>query len=202
MTELLEINQYNPQSRLIKKVAESLSKGGIIVFPTDSCYAIGCRMNDKDAIDKILRIRNESNEHFFSIFVDDLSMASVYAKISNRDFKFIKTHAPGPFTFILPTLKDLYKKHRLSKRKTIGVRIPDRILVHEILKAFGEPIVTFSLVFPGDKYPKNDPFEIYDKLNRQVDIVIDSGFCDIEGTTVVDMLNDEIEIVRYGIGKI
>jgi len=202
MAELLEINQYNPQPRLIKKVVESLSKGGIIVFPTDSCYAIGCRMNDKDAIDKILRIRNETEEHFFSILVEDLSMASEYAKLSNRDFKFIKKHAPGPFTFILPSLKDLYKKHKLSKRKTIGVRIPDRNLVQAILKAFGEPIVTFSLVFPEDEFPKNDPLEIYDKLNRQVDIVIDSGFCDIEGTTVIDMLNDEIDIVRYGIGTI
>lgn len=202
MTELLEINQYNPQTRLIKKVVDVLKSGGIIVFPTDSCYAIGCRLNDKDAIDKILRIRNESNDHFFSILVDDLSMASEYAKVSNKDFKFIKKHTPGPFTFILPSLKDLYKKHKLSKRKTIGIRIPDRNLIHALLKEYGEPIVTFSLVFPEDEYPKNDPFEIYDKLNKQVDIVIDSGYCDVEGTTVVDMLNDEIEIVRYGIGTI
>ena len=190
MAELLVINSQNPQLRLVKKIVDILEHGGIIIYPTDSCYAIGCRMDDKKAIDTILRIRGDSKDHCFSILVED------------KNFKFIKSNAPGAYTFILPALKNLYKKHSLTKRNTIGIRIPDHNVVQEVLKLYNKAIVTFSLLLPGDERPMNVPDEIYDRLSKQVDLIIDSGFCDIEGTTIINLLNDETEIVRYGIGNI
>ena len=198
MAELLVINSQNPQLRLVKKIVDILEHGGIIIYPTDSCYAIGCRMDDKKAIDTILRIRGDSKDHCFSILVEDIAKASEYAEINNKNFKFIKSNAPGAYTFILPALKNLYKKHSLTKRNTIGIRIPDHNVVQEVLKLYNKAIVTFSLLLPGDERPMNVPDEIYDRLSKQVDLIIDSGFCDIEGTTIINLLNDETEIVRYG----
>ncbi len=200
MTLFIQIHPENPQQRLLNQAASMLRKGGILVYPTDSCYAIGCHIGDKTASEKIRRIRQLDDKHDFTLMCSDLSEIGLYAKFDNPAFRFIKNLTPGPYTFILEATKEVPRRLLTPKRKTIGLRIPDNKITKDLLSALGEPIISTTLMLPGDDYPLTDPYEMRDLLGSQVNMIIDGGYCGLEPTTVVDMLGETPEVVRKGLG--
>ncbi|MDH5256509.1 MAG: L-threonylcarbamoyladenylate synthase [Gammaproteobacteria bacterium] len=202
MTLFIQIHPDNPQPRLINQAASMLRKGGILVYPTDSCYALGCHIGDKTASEKIRRIRRLDENHDFTLMCSDLSEIGLYAKLDNPAFRLIKNSTPGPYTFILEATKEVPRRLMSPKRKTIGLRIPDNKIARELLSALGEPIISTTLMLPGDEYPLTDPYEMRDILGSQVNMIIDGGYCGLEPTTVVDMLDEVPKVVREGLGDI
>lgn len=202
MTLFIQIHPENPQQRLLNQAASMLRKGGIIVYPTDSCYAIGCHIGDKTASEKIRRIRQLDENHDFTLMCSDLAEIGLYAKLDNPSFRLIKNITPGPYTFILEATKEVPRRLLTPKRKTIGLRIPDNKIARDLLAALGEPIISTTLMLPGDDYPLTDPYEMRDLLGSQVNMIIDGGYCGLEPTTVVDMLGEVPEVVREGLGDI
>ncbi len=202
MTEYFEIHPANPQSRLIQKAVAIVRAGGVVVYPTDSCYALGCHIGDKKALQRIQRIRQLDEKHNLTLLCRDLSEIGTYAKIHNSSFRLMKAATPGPYTFILAATRDVPKRLQHPKRKTIGVRIPDNQIILDLLEALGEPMLSTSLILPGQKLPLTDPAIIADKLGEQVELVIDGGACGLEATTVVDLSDGETVLVRQGMGDI
>lgn len=202
MAQFLQIHPDNPQLRLINQVVAVMRKGGVVVYPTDSCYAIGCHIGDKAAQDKIRKIRQLDDNHDFTLVCRDLSEISLYAKIDNSAYKSIKSLTPGPFTFILKATREVPRRLQNPKRKTIGIRIPDNPVALSLLEALGEPIMSSTLQMPGDEFPLSDPEEIYERLGKLVDIVIDGGPCELEPTSVVELMNDAPVIRRHGRGDV
>jgi len=202
MTLFIQIHPENPQQRLLNQAASMLRKGGILVYPTDSCYAIGCHIGDKTASEKIRRIRQLKKNHDFTLMCSDLAEIGLYAKLDNPAFRLIKNTTPGPYTFILEATKEVPKRLLTPKRKTIGLRIPDNKIARELLAALGEPIISTTLMLPGDDYPLTDPYEMRDILGSQVNMIIDGGYCGMEPTTVVDMLDEIPKVVREGLGDV
>lgn len=201
MSQFFSIHPDNPQHRLIKQASEIVRKGGIIVYPTDSAYALGCHIGDKKALDKIRQIRQLDKNHNFTLMCRDLSELSVYAKVDNQLYRSIKAHTPGPYTFILEATSEVPRRLMHPKRKTIGLRVPGNPIALELLEDLGEPIMSVTLIMPGDEYPLTDPYDIRDMLEHHVDLIVEGGYCGLEPTTVVDLSGDAPVIVRQGMGQ-
>lgn len=202
MSQYFQIHPDNPQVRLVKQAVQIIRDGGVVVFPTDSSYAIGCRLGDKSAMERIQRIRRVDNKHNFTLICRDLSEISIYAIVDNINYRLIKSLTPGPYTFILPATREVPRRLQNPKRKTIGIRLPDHIVTQALLQELNEPLMSSTLILPGDDLPMVDPYQIRLSLEHQVDLVIDGGFCGHEPTTVVDLMEDRPQVLREGKGSI
>lgn len=200
MAQYFEVHPTHPQARLIKRAVEILRDGGVIVYPTDSSYALGCHIGDKDAVERIRRIRKVDESHNFTLVCRDLSELATYARVSNADFRILKALTPGPFTFLLSATKDVPRRLQHPKRKTIGLRVPSHPIVSALLAELHEPIMSSTLILPGDELPASDPQEMRERLERQVDLVIDGGNCGVEPTTVLSLEDGVVTMVRAGKG--
>ena len=202
MSQYLSIHPVNPQLRLIKRAVEMIKQGALIVYPTDSCYAFGCHIGDKDALERIRRIRELDDKHNFTLVCRDLSELGNYAFVDNATFRLLRTYTPGPYTFILRASKEVPRRMQVAKRKTIGLRIPDHPVALSLLEELGEPLMSSTLILPGDDTIMTDPEEMRERLGNKVDLIIDGGNCGYEATTVVNMDDSNYEIVRQGKGEI
>jgi len=202
MSQYLYIHPDNPQQRLINLAVDILNQNGVIIYPTDACYAIGCKIGDKHALDRIRKIRKLDEQHQFTLMCRDLSELGVYAKVNDTAFRMLKHLIPGPYTFLLPASKEVPRRLLHSKRKSIGIRIPDHPILQLLLTTLGEPLLTTTLLLPNDEYPMQEPDQIRDCLSHQVDCIIDAGYGDLAQTTVIDMRDLPIQIVRLGKGDV
>ncbi|MBT8090605.1 MAG: threonylcarbamoyl-AMP synthase [Gammaproteobacteria bacterium] len=202
MAKLIEIHPTDPQPRRVKIVVDIIRAGGLIVYPTDTSYAFGCHIGDKRAIDRIHRIRRTDKKHNFTLVCADLSEISLYAKVDNWAYRLIKSLTPGPYTFILAATREVPKRLQNPKRRTIGLRVPDHALVVSMLEELGEPIMSSTLLLPGDDFPLTDPFEIEERIGHEVEAIIDAGAAGIEPSSVLDLSNGFVEIVRAGRGDV
>ncbi|ANG61898.1 threonylcarbamoyl-AMP synthase [Marinobacterium aestuarii] len=202
MSQFFQIHQENPQKRLVQQAAEIIRQGGVVVYPTDCAYALGCHLGDKSAMERIQRIRKLDDKHNFTLVCQDLSEISTYAKMDNQCYRLIKAHTPGAYTFILNATSEVPRRLMHPKRRTIGIRIPNNPIALALMEALGEPIMSTSLILPGDVEPLADPYEIRDLLQHSVDLVIDGGYCGVEATTVVNLVDGVPEIIRQGAGPI
>ncbi|MES9939571.1 MAG: L-threonylcarbamoyladenylate synthase [Candidatus Thiodiazotropha sp. 6PLUC1] len=200
MAQFFQIHPDNPQSRLIKQSVTIIRDGGLVVYPTDSSYALGCHIGDKSAMERIRRIRKVDDSHNFTLVCRDLTEISNYAKIDNQDYRLLKNLTPGPYTFIHKATKQVPRRLMHPKRKTIGIRVPDNEIVSALLQELGEPIMSTTLIMPGDEMPLTDPYEMRGLLDHHVDLIIDGGYCGLEPTTVVVMSDHQPEVVRAGKG--
>lgn len=200
MSQFFQIHPETPQKRLVKQAVEILRRGGVIVYPTDSGYAIGCHLGDKQAGDRIKRIRQLDDKHNFTLMCRDLSDIGTYARVDNTQYRLLKAHTPGPYTFILDATSEVPRRLLHPKRKTIGLRVPDNNIVQALLGELGEPIMSSTLILPGEDNPMTDPDEIRDKLEHELDLIIEGGFCGMEATTVVNLTGAVPEVMRVGKG--
>ncbi len=200
MSQFFQIHPDNPQQRLIHQAVEIIRNGGVIIYPTDSAYAIGCRIGDKTSMDKIRSIRKLDKTHNFTLVCRDLSEIATFAQIDNSHYRLLKAHTPGAYTFILKATREVPKRLMHGKRKTIGIRIPDNQIDQALLEALNEPLLSSTLILPDDEVPLTDPYEIRQMLEHQVDLIIDGGFCGLEATTVIDFEDDVPVVVRKGLG--
>lgn len=200
MAQFFEIHPENPQPRLIRRVVDILLQGGVIVYPTDSSYALGCQIGEKSAMERIRRIRGLDDKHNFTLVCRDLSEITSYARIDNQAFRLLKSLTPGPYTFIHQATKQVPRRLLHPRRKTIGIRVPDNSICLALLAALDQPILSTTLMLPGDDMPLTDPYEMRELLDHHVDLVIDGGFCGLEPTTVVDMTQDPPVVARVGKG--
>lgn len=201
MSQFFQIHPDNPQQRLINQAVQMLSEGAVIVYPTDSAYALGCHIGDKKALDRIRRIRDVDNRHNFTLVCRDLSEISTYAKLTNNSlYRSLNAHTPGPYTFILNATSEVPRRLMHPKRRTIGIRVPSNPIAQMLLDGHREPIMSSTLILPGDDMPLTDPYDIRDLLEHQVDLIIDGGYCGLEPTTVVDMTDEVPVIIRRGQG--
>ncbi len=200
MAQFFQIHPENPQHRLILQAADIIRKGGIVVYPTDSAYALGCHIGDKDALERIRTLRKLDKNHNFTLMCRDLSEIATYARVDNQVFRLIKNHTPGAYTFILEATADVPRRLMHPKRKTIGLRVPDNAIALALLEELGEPLMTSSLLLPGDELPMTDPYDIRDTLEHHVELVIDGGYCGLEPTTVIDLTGNAPELIRQGKG--
>lgn len=202
MAQYFQIHPENPQKRLVKQVVEIVRDGGVIAYPTDSSYALGCHIGDKAAMERIRRIRQVDDKHNFTLVCRDLSEISLYARVSNSDYRILKAHTPGPYTFILVASREVPRRLLNPKRKTIGIRVPDNVIAQALLEELDEPLMSSTLILPGETLPMSDPEEIRETLQHDVDAVIDGGYCGLEPTTVVVLNNGEAEVARVGCGDV
>lgn len=200
MAQFFSIHPQNPQARLINQAVEIVRRGGLIVYPTDSAYALGCHIGDKLALDRIRAIRQLDKDHNFTLMCRDLSELANYARVDNSAFRLIKSHTPGPYTFILNATSEVPRRLQHPKRKTLGLRVPDNAIALALMEALGEPLMSSSLIMPNDDVPLTDPYDIRGILEHQVELVIDGGFCGMEPTTVVDLTGDLPQVTRKGCG--
>jgi len=200
VSKFFTVHPVNPQTRLISQAIEIIRKGGVVAYPTDTTYALGCHIGDKQALDRIRQIRRLDDKHRFTLMCRDLSELGVYARVGNQVFRQLRAHTPGPYTFILTATKEVPRRLQTSKRKEIGLRVPGNQILIDLLTGLGEPILNSTLTLPQDEFPLMDPFEIHDLLGHQVDLVIDGGYCGLEETTVIDLTGDFPELVRQGLG--
>jgi len=201
-SHLLEIHPKDPQPRLIRQAVDIIRGGGIVVYPTDSCYALGCHIGDKDAMERIARIRETDKHHHFTLVCRDLSEIAKYAKVSNQHYRTLKAFTPGPYTFLLPATRETPKRLQNPKRRTIGIRVPDHPVPRLLLQELGEPLMSSTLLMPGDSDPMTDAQEIQQRLYNQVDAVLDGGNCGLEPTSVIDLEGDAPVIARRGKGDV
>ena len=202
MSQFFRIHPENPQLRLINQAVEIVRKGGVIAYPTDSAYALGCHIGDKKALERIRQIRQLDAAHNFTLVCRDLSDLGTYAQVNNASYRLLKAYTPGPFTFILQAGREVPRRLVHPKRKTIGVRVPENEISQALLRELGEPLMSSTLILPDDEYPLTDPVEIRDLLEHQLDLVIDGGFCGLEATTVVNLEDDSPIVTRQGKGMI
>jgi tRNA threonylcarbamoyl adenosine modification protein (Sua5/YciO/YrdC/YwlC family) len=200
MARVLAIHPVNPQLRLIRQVVECIRDGGIIVYPTDSAYALGCAVGNKNALQSIVRIRQVDSKHNFTLVCRDLSEIASYARVDNASYRLLRAHTPAPYTFILKATSEVPRLLQHPKRKTIGIRVPDHPVVLALLAELGEPILSSSLIMPGETEPLFDVDDMAAKLAHDVDVIIDSGFCGREATTVVDLEDGTPQVLRQGKG--
>ncbi|MFK8040702.1 L-threonylcarbamoyladenylate synthase [Congregibacter sp.] len=200
MSQFFQIHPDNPQVRLVRQAADIVRGGGVIVYPTDSAYALGCHIGDKAALDRIRRIRKLDDRHNFTLVCRDLSEIATYARVDNAVYRLLKQHTPGPYTFILRATTEVPRRLMQAKRKTIGLRVPDNAITQALLGDLGEPLMSVSLIMPGDELPLIDPYEIREILEHEVDLVLDGGYCGMEATTVVDLADEEPMVLRAGKG--
>lgn len=200
MSQYFQIHATHPQQRLVRRAADIIHQGGVVAYPTDSGFALGCHIDDKQALDRVCQIRQVDRHHNFTLMCRDLSEISVYAKVSNSNYRVLKAHTPGAFTFILLATRDVPRRIQHAKRKTIGIRVPDHLIVQDLLSTLGQPLTSCSLILPGQEQPLAEAEEIRALLEKQVDLVIDGGTCLAEPTTVVGLLSDVPELIRSGSG--
>ncbi len=201
MSKYFNIHPNNPQQRIINQIVDIIRKGGLMVYPTDSCYALGCQIGNKTAMERMSKIRQIDKEHNFTLVCGDLSEIATYAKVNNSAFRLMKAQTPGPYTFILEATHEVPRRLQNPKRKTIGLRVPDHAIPHAILEALGEPIMSTTLIMPDKDLPESEPDIIRELLEKQVDVIIDGGQCGFEPTTVIDMISELPQILRQGKGK-
>lgn len=202
MSQFFSLHPEQPQPRLIRQAAEIMRSGGLVVFPTDSAYALGGHMGDAALLQRIRRIRDVDDRHHFTLMCRDLSEIGTYARVDNSQYRLLKATTPGTYTFILEGTKELPRRVMHPKRKTIGLRVPDHPVVSALLAELGEPILTSTLLLPGDELPLTDPDEIRERLGKQVELIIEAGFCGPEATTVVDLTSGAPVLVRAGRGDL
>ncbi len=202
MSLRLRIHPDNPQPRLINQAVDIIRKGGVVIYPTDTAYAIGCKLDEKNALDVIKQIRRLDDKHLFTLLCRDLSEIANYAKVENWQYRLIKSNTPGAYTFILDATTEVPRRLMHPKRRTIGLRVPDHAISQSLLEAVGEPLITATLQMPGDEFPLMDPDDIEQVLGHQVDVIIDGGYGMATETTVVSLLGDNPELIREGDGDI
>ncbi len=202
MARIVEIHPSDPQPRRIAEVVATIRQGGLVAYPTDSCYAFGCHIGDKRATDRIRQIRKTDKNHNFTLVCSDLSEISLYASFDNWAYRLIKSMTPGPYTFILQASREVPKRLQNPRRRTIGLRIPDHPIVQAMLNALGEPIMSSTLSLPGDDLPLTDAVEIEERIGNQIELIIDGGPTGVEPTSVVDFSSGSIEILRVGRGDV
>ncbi|WP_024298838.1 L-threonylcarbamoyladenylate synthase [Methylomicrobium lacus] len=200
MAQFFEIHPENPQLRLIHRAVEIIRQGGVIVYPTDSSYALACQIGDKGALDKIRRIRQLDDKHDFTLVCKDLAQVSNFTKISNDAYRMIKALTPGPFTFILDATREVPRRLQHPKKKTVGIRIPQHPVAQMLVEELGEPLFTSSLLLPGMDEPLTDPYDIRKRLEHEIELVIDAGIIEYRETTIIEFSSNGPEIVRQGIG--
>ena len=202
MASIVEIHPVDPQPRFIAQVVDAMRNGGLVAYPTDSSYALGCHIGDKKAMDRIHRIRRTDKNHNFTLVGRDLSEISLYARVDNWVYRLLKSLTPGPYTFILPATREVPKRLQNPRRRTIGLRVPDHRIVHAILEGLGEPIMSSTLLLPGDDTPLTDPQEIDRRIGHEIELIVDAGPTGIEPTTVIDLSSGSVEVLRKGRGDI
>jgi tRNA threonylcarbamoyl adenosine modification protein (Sua5/YciO/YrdC/YwlC family) len=200
MAQYFSIHPTNPQRRLIRQAAETVRRGGLIAYPTDSCYALGCQLGDTHALERLRAIRGIDERHYLTLMCRDLSEISSYAVVDDARFKLLKSVTPGSYTFILRARREVPR--RVTRKKTIGVRIPGHSVAHALLAELNEPMLSTTLTLPGDETPLSDPQEIRMRLERQLDLIIDSGACDTQPSTVIDLTGAEPQVLRKGKGSL
>lgn len=201
MSQFLQIHPEDPQARLIKQAADILRSGGLGVIPTDCAYALVCCLGNKKAVEDVQRIRRLGPKHNFTLLCRDLSELSHFAKADNSQYRLLKAHTPGAFTFILEATREVPRLLMHPKKRTIGIRVPDNPITHALLNEIGEPLMSSSLILPNEEIPLADPYEIRDRLDHELDLIIDGGFCGFEATTVVDMTDGDLVVTRQGVGQ-
>jgi len=202
MAQFFEIHPENPQKRLIQQAVSIIDKGGVVIYPTDSSYALGCHIGDKAAMERIARIRQADKNHHFTLVCSDLSEIGTYAKVSNTDYRLMKMLTPGPYTFLLKATSEVPRRLMNPKRKTIGVRVPDNNIVHLLLEALGQPIMSCTLLPAGGLETIEDVEAIRQLYEHEVDLVIDGGFCGVEPSTVISLIDSIPEVIRNGKGSV
>lgn len=202
MSQFFQIHPDNPQKRLINQAVDIINKGGVVVYPTDCAYALGCHLGDKSALEKIKRIRQLDDKHNFTLVCRDLSEISTYAKVDNGAYRLLKAHTPGAYTFILKATSEVPRRLLHPKRRTIGIRIPENEIALALTESLGEPIMSTSLIMPGDEMPLMDPYDIREVLQHHVDLVIDGGYCGMEATSVINLVDEVPEVIRQGAGDV
>ena len=202
MSQFFYVHEENPQARLISQAVNVIQKGGVIVYPTDSGYALGCLLGDKDAMSRIARIRQIDNDHNFSLMCRDQSELATYARVDNQAYRVLKHNTPGPYTFIFKASKEVPKRLQNPKKKTIGIRVPDNVIALALLEALDAPLMSTSLILPGEEFTESDPEHIRDVLEHQVDLIIHGGYLGEKPTTVIDMSEGDIDVIREGAGDV
>ncbi len=200
MAQFFDIHPDNPQPRLIRRAVDILLDGGVIVYPTDSSYALGCQIGAKEAMERIRRLRKLDEKHNFTLVCRDLSEITTYAKLDNQAFRMLKSLTPGAYTFIFEGTREVPRRLMHPRRKTIGIRVPDNAICLELLGTLDQPILSTTLILPGEDLPLTDPYEMRDLIGQQVDLIIDGGFCGFEPTTMVDMSGETPVLLRVGKG--
>ena len=200
MSQFFQIHPENPQPRLIKQAVEIIRSGGVVIYPTDSSYAVACQMGDKGAIERVRRLRQLDDKHNFALICSDLSQLGLFAKIDTGTFRLLKAHVPGPYTFILNATREVPRLLLHPKRRTIGLRVPSNPIALALLAELGEPLMSVSLIMPGDTEALSDPYEMRQLLEHQVDLIIDGGFGSTESSTVINLADGEPEVIRVGCG--
>jgi tRNA threonylcarbamoyl adenosine modification protein (Sua5/YciO/YrdC/YwlC family) len=201
MARYFDVHPENPQPRLIGQVVELVRSGGLVVYPTDSCFAFGCQIGNRDGLDRIRQIRQLTDKHHFTLVCRDFGQLGQFVEVNNAVFRSVKASTPGSYTFILPATKEVPRRLLHPRKHTVGVRIPKHTVAQAILEALGEPLLSSTLLLPGDEEPLTQGWEIKDRLDHLVDAVVDSGDCGIEPTTVIDLSGSEPEILRRGAGE-
>jgi tRNA threonylcarbamoyl adenosine modification protein (Sua5/YciO/YrdC/YwlC family) len=201
MSLVIHVHPVDPQPRLLARAADTIQGGGVIVYPTDSSYAFGCRLGDKSALEKIRRIRQTDRDHEFTLVCRDLSELATYARVENWAYRLMKALSPGPYTFVLRATSEVPKRIQ-DKRKTIGIRVPANAIARALVEAVGEPLMSSTLILPGDPLPLTEPDEIVARVGRQVDLILDGGAGGLEPTTVLDLSGGELRVVRRGLGDV
>lgn len=202
MSQYFVIHPETPQKRLIRRAAEIIDQGGLIVYPTDSCYALGCHIGDKLAMRRIRQIRQVGDKHHFTLVCRDLSELSNYAIVDNVVYRLMKRCTPGPYTFLLKATHEVPRRLQTPKRKTIGLRVPSNPIALHLCEELGQPLMSSTLILPNDDVPLSDPLEMRERLGHEVDLVIDGGYCGIEATTVIDLIESNPSILRQGKGDV
>ena len=202
MSQFFTLHPTHPEIRLIKRAVDIVRKGGLIAYPTDSCYALGCHIGDKDAMERIRRVRGVDERHHFTLVCRDLSEIGTFAKVNNAQYRLLKAHTPGTYTFILQATRELPRRLAHPKRATVGVRVPEHPVTHALLTELSDPLLSSTLMLPGDENPLNDAEAIRTRLEHQVDLILDGGTCGIEPTTVIDLSEPEPILIRKGKGDI
>ncbi len=201
MSQYFHLHPDNPQGRLIKQACQIIHAGGIVAVPTDSCYALVCHLDDKDAVERLRRIRRVDEKHHLTLLCRDLSDIATYAKVDNRQYRLLKAATPGPYTFILEATKEVPRRLSHPSRKTIGLRVPEDKIIHAILTELAQPLLGTTLILPDIELPLTEPEAIRDLLERQIELIIDGGPCGLEPTTVIDLTGNEPSLVRLGRGN-
>ena len=202
MSQFFKVHPVNPQLRLLNRAAEIVRGGGVVVYPTDSSYAFGWNLGDKAALERVRRLRGMERDHDFTLACRDLSDIATYARVDNWAYRLLKALTPGPYTFILRATHELPKRLQDPKRRSIGIRVPDNAIAQALLSALDEPLMSSTLLLPGDPFPPTDPEDIRDRIEKHVDVIIDGGHCGIEPTSVLDLSQDAVVVIRKGKGDV